>query len=86
MSRRLALTALALAASLAAGCARGEGSPEAAYRAFARAAAERDAERAWTLLSTDTRAWLEERARGAAARAPGIIPPAPSSSSSATPR
>ena len=74
MSCRRALAALALAAALAAGCARREGSPETAYRAFARAAADRDAERVWALLSTDTRAWLDERARGAAARAPGIVP------------
>jgi len=74
MSRHRALAALALAAALVAGCARGEGSPEAAYRAFVRAVGDRDVDRAWGLLSTDTRAWLDERARGAAARAPGIVP------------
>ncbi len=74
MSRHRAVAALALAAVLAAGCARGEGSPETAYRAFVRAVGERDVERAWGLLSTDTRAWLDERARSAAARAPGIVP------------
>lgn len=74
MKRRPAFAALAFAAALAAGCARGEGSPETAYRTFARAVEDRDAERAWGLLSADTRAWLDERARSAAARAPGIVP------------
>ena len=74
MSRRRVLAALALGGALAAGCAQREGSPETAYRAFARAAADRDAERVWALLSNDTRAWLDERARAAAARAPGILP------------
>ncbi|HYS79533.1 MAG TPA: hypothetical protein VEM76_02425 [Anaeromyxobacteraceae bacterium] len=73
MSRRRVL-ALALGGALAAGCVQREGSPETAYRAFVRAAADRDAERVWASLSTDTRAWLDERARVAAARAPGILP------------
>jgi len=77
MNRRacaLASAALALAAAMS-GCRRPEERPDAAYRAFARAVADRDAERAWALLSSDTRAWLEERARAAAAAAPGVVAP-----------
>ncbi|OFX23421.1 MAG: hypothetical protein A2V77_00060 [Anaeromyxobacter sp. RBG_16_69_14] len=67
--RGLALTAFLLLA-----CAReGTGTPDAAYRAFARAASERDADRAWTLLSADTQAWLDRRAKTAAAAAPGVV-------------
>jgi hypothetical protein len=64
------VVAMALAA-----CAPREGSPEVAYRAFARAVSERDGDRAWELLSSDTRAWLEARAKTAAAAAPGVVPP-----------
>ncbi len=64
--RGLALAALLLA------CAR-EGTADAAYRAFARAASERDADRAWALLSADTQAWLDRRAKTAAAAAPGVV-------------
>ncbi len=56
-------------------CAPRESTPDAAYRAFARAAAERDADRAWSLLSADTRAWLDGRAKKAAAAAPGVVAP-----------
>jgi len=67
---------LAAAALLAvAACAQREGSPEAAYRAFVRAVADRDGDRAWGLLSEDTRAWLDARAREAAAHAPGVVAP-----------
>src|SRR3990172_6363026 len=66
----LALVALALVA-----CAPREGSPEVAYRDFTRAVSERDGERAWDLLSSDTRAWLEARAKAAAAAAPGVVAP-----------
>jgi hypothetical protein len=67
--RRLALVALALAA-----CAPRDPPPDAVYRAFARATSERDAAAAWDLLSERTRAWLDARARAAAARAPGLVP------------
>jgi hypothetical protein len=67
---RLILAAIALAA-----CAPREGSPGAAYRAFVRAVSERDADRAWGILSSDTQAWLEARARSAAAAAPGVVAP-----------
>ncbi len=63
---------LALAAFLLLACAR-EGTPDATYRAFARAASERDDDRAWALLSADTQAWLERRAKAAAAAAPGVV-------------
>ena len=71
--RRPALAAAALAALAAAvpGCAPDPG-PEATYRALVRAVAERDADAAWELLSADSRAWLAERARRAAAAAPGV--------------
>jgi hypothetical protein len=64
-----------LLALLALSCARGADRPDAAYRAFARAVADRDAERAWGHLSSDTRAWLDARAKAAAAAAPGVVPP-----------
>ena len=56
-------------------CAPRESSPGVAYRAFARAVSERDPDRAWGLLSSDTQAWLEARARAAAAAAPGVVAP-----------
>jgi len=59
---------------LASGCKPGEKPPDATYRAFARAAADRDAEAAWPLRSGRARAWLDARARAAAARAPGVVP------------
>jgi hypothetical protein len=69
----VAVAVFACAASAA--CAPRESSPEVAYRAFARAVSERDAERAWGILSSDTQAWLEARARSAAAAAPGVVAP-----------
>jgi hypothetical protein len=71
---RRPLLAAALAV-LTLACPRRDPSPEATYRAFVRAAAERDAERAWSLLSADTQAWLEARARSAASAAPGVVQP-----------
>lgn len=65
--------AVVLASALA--CAAREGSPDVAYRAFARAVADRDADRAWSLLSSDTQAWLEARAKAVAAAAPGVVQP-----------
>jgi hypothetical protein len=56
-------------------CAPREGSPEGTYRAFVRAVSERDADRAWGLLSSDTQAWLEGRAKSAGAAAPGVMAP-----------
>jgi hypothetical protein len=70
MRRRSLLLAL-----LALSCSGGAGRPDAAYRAFVRAVAERDPERAWALLSSDTCAWLEARAKAAAAAAPGVVAP-----------
>ena len=70
----LAAALAAALASLALACPRRDPPPEAAYRAFVRAAAEHDAEGAWALLSADTQAWLEARARNAAAAAPGAVP------------
>ncbi len=67
---RKLLVALALLA-----CAQRDGAPDLAYRAFVRAVSERDADRAWGMLSTDTQAWLEARARSAAAAAPGVVAP-----------
>jgi hypothetical protein len=68
------LAAALLAGTLAAAaCAPRDGTPDAAYRAFARAVADRDADRAWALLSADTREWLDARARAAAAAAPGVV-------------
>lgn len=48
--------------------------PDATYRALVRAAAERDEAAAWNLLSSATQKRLEERARAAAAAAPGVVP------------
>jgi hypothetical protein len=48
--------------------------PDATYRALVRAAAERDEAAAWNLLSSATQKRLEERAREAAAAAPGVVP------------
>jgi hypothetical protein len=56
-------------------CAPRGDTPVAAYRAFTRAVGERDAAAAWGLLSSDTQAWLEARARRAAALAPGVVTP-----------
>jgi hypothetical protein len=61
--------------SLLLACVAREGSPDLACRALARAVAERDSERAWALLSSDTQAWLEARAKKVAAAAPGVVPP-----------
>lgn len=70
--RGLPLTAFLLIACAA--CAReGTGTPDATYRAFARAASERDDDRAWALLSADTQAWLDRRAKAVAAAAPGVV-------------
>jgi hypothetical protein len=67
-------TALALAALLSlAGCARPE-PPDAAYRQLVAALRARDGDRAWELLSARTQAWLDARAKAAAARAPGVVP------------
>ncbi len=49
--------------------------PDATYRALVRAMADRDEAGAWDLLSAATRARLEEKARIAAAAAPGVVPP-----------
>ena len=49
--------------------------PDATYRALVRAMGERDEEAAWALLSRATRQRLEERARVAAAAAPGVVTP-----------
>jgi hypothetical protein len=65
------LLAALLATSLA--CSRPE-PPDAAYRALVEAVRARDADRAWPLLSTRTQAWLDERAKAAAAAAPGVVP------------
>jgi hypothetical protein len=48
--------------------------PDATYRALVRAAADRDEAAAWNLLSSATQKRLEERARAAAAAAPGVVP------------
>jgi hypothetical protein len=78
MTRLLAppcLPAAALALLLAVpGCQR-DLPPDAAYRALVRAMAERDEEVAWDLLSAATQARLTERARVAAAAAPGVVAP-----------
>jgi hypothetical protein len=78
MKRLLApprLPALGLAFLLAVpGCQR-ELPPDAAYRALVRAVAERDEDAAWDLLSAGTQGRLAERARLAAAAAPGVVPP-----------
>ena len=72
---RHAVTASLALLLAAAACAPREGAPDVAYRAFARAVAEGDADRAWGLLSEETQGWLDERARGVAASAPGVIAP-----------
>ncbi len=70
----MVMRGLALIAVLLLACAReGTGTPDATYRAFARAASERDDDRAWALLSADTQAWLDRRAKAAAASAPGVV-------------
>lgn len=51
--------------------------PDAAYRALVRAMGDRDEEAAWDLLSDETRQRLTERARVAAAAAPGVVPADP---------
>jgi hypothetical protein len=72
------MRSLALGGALAlAACAPRDPPPDAVYRAFARAASERDAAAAWPLLSARTRAWLDARARAAAARAPALLPASP---------
>jgi hypothetical protein len=63
-----------LLAALAALACRPEAPPDASYRALSAAVRARDADAAWDLLSSDTRAWLEARARAAAAAAPGVLP------------
>jgi len=68
----LAGAALALLVTVP-GCQR-DLPPDAAYRALVRAMADRDEEAAWDLLSDDTRKRLAERARVAAAAAPGVVP------------
>jgi len=77
MKTRLALASrAALAAALVAvlpACQR-DLPPDATYRALVRAAAERDEAAAWNLLSSATKKRLEERARVAAAAAPGVVP------------
>jgi len=65
---------LASLIALTPACARELG-PEAAYRSFLKAVAERDADRAWNLLSQASQKRLDERARAAAARAPGVVAP-----------
>ena len=76
MSRRLRPVAAALALlAFLPGCPQRDLPPDAAYRALARAMAERDEDAAWALLSTATRAKLEERARAAATAAPGVVAP-----------
>ncbi len=69
---RLALLGAAL--SLAVPACQRDLPPDAAYRALVRAMSERDEKTAWDLLSSATRARLEERARVAAAAAPGVVP------------
>ncbi len=60
-------------ALLAAACARDLG-PDQAYRSLVQAVQERDADKAWALLSRASQKRLDERARAAAARAPGVVP------------
>ena len=70
---RLLPLALLAALSLVA-CRRGEG-PAEAYRRFAAAARSGDAEAAWAMLSTRSRATLDARAKELSARAaPGVLP------------
>ena len=68
------LLASLLALALPPACARELG-PEAAYRSLLKAVAERDADKAWNLLSRASQKRLEEKARAAAERAPGVVPP-----------
>ncbi len=78
MKRRLApsrLAPLALAFLLAVPACQRDLPPDAAYRALVRAMSERDEEAAWDLLSSATQGRLAERARVAAAAAPGVVPP-----------
>jgi hypothetical protein len=49
--------------------------PDATYRALVRAVADRDEAAAWNLLSAATQKRLDDRARVAAAAAPGVVPP-----------
>jgi hypothetical protein len=65
---------LALVAAVALACSRPPAAPDAAYRELVAAVRARDAEAAWSLLSTSTRAWLDARAKAAAARAPRVVP------------
>jgi hypothetical protein len=71
LRRRLSLAPCCLAAAIA--CARPAPAPDAAYRALVEAVRARDAERAWPLLSPATQAWLDARAKAAAAQAPGVV-------------
>lgn len=75
-ARPAALPAALLAALvlLLSGCER-ELPPDATYRALVRAVADGDEEGAWRLLASSTRTRLEERARTAAAAAPGVVVP-----------
>jgi hypothetical protein len=73
VSKSRAVLAAALLALLPA--CQGDPPPDAAYRALVRAMAERDEQAAWNLLSAATQARLQEKARGAAAAAPGVVPP-----------
>jgi hypothetical protein len=78
MKRRLAspyLFPFAVALLLAVPACQRDLPPDAAYRALVKAMAERDEEAAWDLLSAGTQARLAERARVAAAAAPGVVPP-----------
>jgi hypothetical protein len=78
MKRRLAspyLFAFAVAFLLAVPACQRDLPPDAAYRALVKAMAERDEEAAWDLLSAATQAGLADRARVAAAAAPGVVPP-----------
>ena len=68
------LSAALLAALVAVPACQRDLPPDAAYRALVRAMAERDEEAAWDLLSAETRQRLTERARVAAAAAPGVVP------------
>jgi hypothetical protein len=71
---RSILLALALLVA-AAGCRREVG-PAERYRAFAAAAREGNADAVWSMLSEDSRAALDERARALAAETPpGVVVP-----------
>jgi hypothetical protein len=75
MRRRPSLLLAALAVALASGACRRTDGPAEAYRRFAAAARSGDAEAVWALLSSDTRAALDTKARDAAAHAPpGVVP------------